>query len=296
MEEAKAYIESGILELYVLGQLNDQEQREVEAMAAKHPEVKQEIEAIEIAMEQYAVAQAIEPSKGLDLKIFEKIDLQQNQQSITDIPVNQNAELPIQKPQERTEAQIVPLNTGTDSKIRTLRVALAACIALLIVSVIALFSAHNELGDARNQIASLSADKQQFTSTVNFMKQNNSDLQKIIAMGNDPDWKTVKLAGTPMDPAAKMTVYWHVSGKHVMMDNSKMDLPVNDKDHQYQLWALVNGKPVDLGVFDVKPDTSSILVNMKEIASAQTFAVTLEKRGGSPSPTMNQMIVAGNVI
>ncbi|WP_316793462.1 anti-sigma factor [Pedobacter frigoris] len=293
MEEAKAYIESGILELYVLGQLNDQEQREVEAMAAKYPEVKQEIEAIEIAMEQYALAQAIEPSKGLDLKIFEKID---NQQSILNIPVNQEAEVPVQKQQVRTEAHIVPLNAGHESKIRTLRVALAACIALLIVSVIALFSAHNELGDARNQIASLSADKQQFTSTVNFMKQNNSDLQKIIDMGNDPDWKTVKLAGTPMDPEAKMTVYWHVSGRHVMMDNSKMDLPVNDKDHQYQLWALVNGKPVDLGVFDVKPDTSSILVNMKEISSAQTFAVTLEKRGGSPSPTMNQMIVAGNVI
>lgn len=80
-----------------------------------------------------------------------------------------------------------------------------------------------------------------------------------------------------------------------MLDNSKMQLPVNDKSHQYQLWALVNGKPVDLGVFDVKADTAGILVNMKEIANAQTFAVTIEKRGGSPSPTMDQMIVAGNV-
>ncbi len=98
-----------------------------------------------------------------------------------------------------------------------------------------------------------------------------------------------------MDPKANMIVYWHVSGKHVMIDNSKMDLPPNDKNHQYQLWALVNGKPVDLGVFDVKTDTSRLLINMKDISSAQTFAVTLEKRGGSASPTMNQMIVAGNV-
>lgn len=268
MEEVKAYIESGILELYVLGQLNDQEKREVEAMAAKYPEINQEISAIEIAMEQYALANAIEPSEGLGLKIMSQIT---------------------------TETRVVPLNIDYDSKIRTLRIALIACVALLVVSVIALFSARNELGDARNQITSLSAEQQQFSSRANYMKQNNTDLQKIIDMGNDPDWKTVKLAGTPMDPNAKMIVYWHISGKHVMMDNSKMNLPVNDKDHQYQLWALVDGKPVDLGVFDMKPDTTSILVNMKEIASAQTFAVTLEKRGGSSSPTMSQMIVAGNV-
>jgi anti-sigma-K factor RskA len=299
VEEAKAYIESGILELYVLGQLNDEEQRKVEAMAAKYPEVKREIGAIEIALEQYAVANAIQPSEGLDAKILEQLSTQQahRPEAANIPPIYQKTEPLIQKQfvPVTNEAQIVSLNSGYESKIRTLRIALVACIALLIVSVIALFSARNELGDARNQIASLNADKQQFTSRVNYMKQNNSDLQKIIDMGNDPDWKTVKLAGTPMDPNAKMTVYWHVRGKHVMMDNSKMNLPVNDKDHQYQLWALVNGKPVDLGVFDVKTDTSSILVNMKEIASAQTFAVTLEKRGGSTSPTMSQMIVAGNV-
>lgn len=301
MEEAKAYIESGILELYVLGQLNDQEQREVEAMAAKYPEVKQEIEAIEIAMEQYAMARSIEPSIGLDQQILQKITDQEGHKSVkmTTKPPPPSQELPDSVRQEQSReaiAPVIPLNSNYESKIRLLRVALAACIALLVVSVIALFSAHNELGDARDQIASLSADKQQFTSTVNYMRQNNADLQKIIDMSNDPDWKTVKLAGTPMDPNAKMTVYWHVSGRHVMMDNSKMELPVNDKDHQYQLWALVNGKPVDLGVFDVKPDTNAILVNMKDIASAQTFAVTLEKRGGSPTPTMDQMIVAGNVI
>lgn len=282
MEEESAYIESGILELYVLGQLNDQEEVEVQAMAAQYPAVKQEIEAIEIAMEKYAVARAVQPTAGLDQKILA---------DITEFK-------PIQEPitPDAEQARVIPLQPNYESKIRTLRLALVACIALLIVSVIALFSAHNELGDARNEIASLSMEKEQFTSTVNYIKQDNADLQKIVDMTNDPNWKTVKLAGTAMDPTAKMVVYWHVSGNHVMMDNSKLHLPVNDKNHQYQLWALVNGKPVDLGVFDIETAHSGILKNMKDIASAQTFAVTLEQRGGSPSPTMEQMIVAGNVI
>lgn len=285
MEEESAYIESGILELYVLGQLNDQEETEVQAMAAQYPAVKQEIEAIEVAMEKYAVARAVQPTAGLDQRILANLtDIQSVQEATTTTTAGTE------------QARVVPLQPNYESKIRTLRVALVACIALLIVSVIALFSAHNELGDARNEIASLSMEKEQFTSTVNYIKQENVDLQKIVEMANDPNWKTVKLAGTAMDPTAKMVVYWHVSGNHVMMDNSKLHLPANDKNHQYQLWALVNGKPVDLGVFDIETEHSGILKNMKDIASAQTFAVTLEQRGGSPSPTMEQMIVAGNVI
>jgi len=286
VEEGKAYIESGILELYVLGQLNAQEQAEVEAMALQYPEIKQEMAAIEIAMEQYALQYSVSPAEGLEEKILGQIGHATGSEPAI-----------VKEAQPAREAVVVPIgNTAAyDNKIKTLRLALVACVALLLVSVVALYSAHNELGSAKVQIAELTLDRQKFTSTVNFMKQTNEDLQKIADMNTDPNWKIVKLAGTTMDPNANMMVYWHVTGRHVMMDNSKMHLPVTDQEHQYQLWALVNGKPVDLGVFDVKNDKSKILVNMKEIASAQTFAVTLEKRGGSPSPTMDQMIVAGNV-
>ncbi|MET3115241.1 anti-sigma-K factor RskA [Pedobacter sp. CG_S7] len=277
MEEAKAYSESGILELYVLGQLNAQEQAEVEAMASKHLEIKQEIETIEIAMEQYALHHAIVPSQKLESSILEKIT-------------------PIEETAPVKDAVIIPLNNSTyEGKIRLLRIALVACVAMLVFSIFALFNAHDQLGNAKDQITSLSLDKEKFTSTVAYMKKANADLQKISAMVNDPDWKTVKLSGTKMDPNAHLIVYWHVTDKQVIIDNSKMRLPANDKSDQYQLWALVNGKPVDLGVFDVKPNTPEILVNMKEISAVQTFAVTLEKRGGSETPTMDQMIVAGNV-
>jgi anti-sigma-K factor RskA len=72
-----------------------------------------------------------------------------------------------------------------------------------------------------------------------------------------------------------------------------MKMPVNDKAHQYQLWALVGGKPVDLGVFDSGADTLTNIKEMKSLASADAFAVTLEPRGGSVNPTMDQMMVIG---
>lgn len=286
MEEVNAYIESGILELYVLGQLTVQEQQEVEEMAVRYPEVKQEIAAIELAMEQYALQNSIEPSAELKDQIMNR--LSDNETIVT-------ATAEIEQVIKPTPVVPIQQHNEYEAKIRILRFALAACVAMLVVSAIALYSAHNELGQAKTEILALNLDKQKFASTTSYLTEENTDLRKIADMADDPDWKVVKLAGTKMDPAAKMVVYWHTSGQHVMVDNSKMALPANDQSHQYQLWALVNGKPVDLGVFDVKSDTTQILLAMKEIAGAQAFAVTLEKRGGSVSPTMDQMIVMGGV-
>lgn len=281
MEESKAYIETGILELYVLGQLNALEQQEVEKMAAKYPEIKEEINAIEIAMEHYAVSHAIQPTAGLEKQIFEKISNTSEKST-----------------QDRSTGKIVPLHTDQSdsaSTIKALRFALVACIALLIISVLALYSAHTKLGIANQQIASLSTEKQKFAATVSYIQDENKDLQEIAAISSDPTWTPVKLAGTKISPKANMLVYWHRKGQHVMVDNTKMALPENDSRHQYQLWALVNGKPVDLGVFDAQVQPRKLLLAMKEVGNVQAFAVTLEKRGGSPTPTMEKLVAMGGV-
>ena len=71
---------------------------------------------------------------------------------------------------------------------------------------------------------------------------------------------------------------------------NKMPQPSQGK--QYQLWALVDGKPVDAGMVDANCTT---VCKMKNIPKAQAFAITLEKAGGSPSPTMEAMYVFGKV-
>ena len=278
MEEAKAYIETGILELYVLGQLNVTEQKEVEEMAANYPIIREEINAIEIAMEQYAVFHAIKPTSGLENKIFDKI-----------------APLSATKSKENSSATVPLYSDHSASTIRSLRFALVACIGLLILSFVALYAMNDKLVVANEQIVSLTNDKQKFASTVSYMKEANKDLQEIAAITGDPTWTVVQLGGTNIAPQAKMKVYWHKSGHHVMVDNTRMSLPENDSKHQYQLWAIVKGKPVDLGVFDAESQPAKLLLAMKEVGDAQAFAVTLEKRGGSAVPTMEKMVVQGAI-
>ena len=72
-------------------------------------------------------------------------------------------------------------------------------------------------------------------------------------------------------------------------------LPAPPAGKQYQLWALDKGKPVDAGVLAAVTAAGDSLQQMKDIASAQAFAMTIEPRGGSVNPTLSTMTVMGQI-
>ena len=74
MKDLKTYIESGILESYLLGLLSAAENEEVEAMIRIHPEIQSEIEVICATLEQYASAHAIEPDPAIKPFLMATID------------------------------------------------------------------------------------------------------------------------------------------------------------------------------------------------------------------------------
>lgn len=272
MEDIQAYIESGILELYVLGDVTPQEKAEVEAMAAKHPAIKAELEGIEKSMELYAKANEIEPDEALRDRI------------LNSLPVNtEDGKTSTQEKEKNTTAKVIPFGSPRQSNFY--KYAFVACLALLIVSTIALIGVFNKLKASQNLITSLTNQNQHIARTVHLMDGE-------LKIFQDPSFRIVKLSGTAKSPNSKLMVAFSPTKKKVMIDMAMANMPVNDKDHQYQLWALVGGKPVDLGVFDADT-TSKGMKEMKEIASADAFAVTLEKRGGSIAPTLDEMMVLG---
>jgi anti-sigma-K factor RskA len=103
--------------------------------------------------------------------------------------------------------------------------------------------------------------------------------------------QTVTMPGTKSFPSSLATVYWNKSSKQVFLLANNLPQPAAGK--QYQLWAIVDGKPVDMGVFDSNTGTADLLQKMKSVDNAEMFAITLENKGGSPVPTMDQMYVAG---
>jgi anti-sigma-K factor RskA len=284
VENLKAYIESGVLELYVLGDLSPEETLRVEELASQHQEIRDELAAIEYAMEEFAIQNAVQPPADVETKLFQKLGIYLEEET------NSVAELPLQ-----AEPKIVRLD-NSDIKVRSLRYALVACVALLLISTAALFITYSKLTDAHDQIASLNLDKEKFAGVVSKLEFTNQGLNNIVEMNESKDWATIKMQGQAISPQSKMNVYWNKKDKSVLINYLAMDLPKADAQHEYQLWALVNGKPVSLGVFGKTDSTSrEALLKMQTIKEAQAFAVTLEPMGGSVNPTMEKLTVMGGV-
>jgi len=273
VEDLKAYIESGILELYVLGDVTPEEKLQVEEMALKHPAIKAELDEIERSMEMYAENNAVEPPEHLRSRVLNSLLTNFGDDSTFKDKVTE------------TTSTVVPLPSRSNYS-SFYQYAFAACLALLLASTVALVTLYNKLQRSNTQLAVLQADKQQFANRVNLMDEQ-------LQVFRDASFKFLKLQATPKAPAgASITIAWSPVKKKVMIDLGTMKMPKNDKEHQYQLWALVGNKPVDLGVFDASSD-STAMKQMKSIASADAFAVTLEPRGGSINPTMDEMMVIG---
>ncbi len=123
------------------------------------------------------------------------------------------------------------------------------------------------------------------------LKQSEKVKQEYIQFLASNQTEKIVLAGVPEKPNAKALVFWNKENKHVML--SEVSLPETPKNMQYQLWAIVDGKPVDAGMLDL--DAEGKLLEMKTIESSQAFAITLEPMGGSASPHLEDLCVIGNV-
>lgn len=69
----KSYIESGIIERYVLNDLPVNEKRGVERMLHTYPELREELNAIELALQSYATSQKITPPHYLQEQVIKSL-------------------------------------------------------------------------------------------------------------------------------------------------------------------------------------------------------------------------------
>lgn len=244
---------------------------EVEINVQKYPEIRFELIQIENALLSYAKSNAIEPAEALRNKVLSALEI---------------------KDSETPKIQAI----GSVIKPSPFyKYAFAASLALLFISAVLLINLNNKLKDSYTQIAVLQTGNQKYSNQVNYIDEELRDTRNALHFyQNQASYKLITLKGSAKAPAASMLVAFNPEKEEVMIDLSSLKMPSNDKEHQYQLWAIVDGKPVDLGVFD-SSNKDSGMKKMNSVANAQAFAVTLEPRGGSEDPTMEQMMAIGNI-
>ncbi|QHS62710.1 anti-sigma factor [Chitinophaga agri] len=273
--DASRFISSGLIEAYVIGVATSNEVEELERGMAQFPEVKAAVDDCQLDMEQYITLQAKTPPASVRENILNIIAEEET--------ARENGTYV----EETTFSFDPPEKKLVSSAWRWLA---AAIFVLLIGSAAMNYIFFGQINDYKGRYEALVASQNTLASESNIYRARMEQMEKSINIFKDPAIKTVKMPGTKPFPTAMATVFWNQQSKEVFLMANNLPQPAADK--QYQLWAIVGGKPVDMGVIDTN-DTSELLHKMKSIDNAEVFAITLENRGGSAEPTLDQMYVAG---
>lgn len=258
--DVKEYIAtSDIIERYVLGLASEAEKAEFEQLCAQNPELVAARRDFEERLENYALKHAVPPPAMVKVKILEAISL--NPPNTIKMENSKNA------------------SKGSSAGLRFLA---AAAVILLIVMAWLYYQTMQKNKDLVNTNGQL---KEKLDTTQNILNRIVEE-QKVVS---DPNTTVVNMVGTQVDHKSSANIYWDSTSSNVFLIVKNM--PKLPNDQQYQLWALIDGKPKDLGVFDATDD--KVILKMKNTQKAQAFAITIEQKGGSPSPTLKQMQAMG---
>ncbi len=282
------YISSGIIESYVLDQLNEQERNDVQKLAAQHPEIRVAIEETEETFSALGEKGSITPPKLVKSKLFADLglDLEKSEQEVEPSLVKENTIQ--QAPNISEDTRQIPQRK---SAVLYPFFSAAASIVAIIGIVLAVYYRGQWL-NTQNRLSEIITQNETLAQQYNIVKNQSDQYANNLNILRQPGIENVAMEGLEIAPGAQAMVHWNKKTNEVFLNAKKM--PSNEQNSQYQLWAIVDGAPVDMGVFDVGGDMTSLL-KMKNIENASAFAVTLEPRGGSENPTMEKMFVIGQI-
>ncbi len=263
--EAKDIISSGILELHATGLCSQLESEQVYAWAAAFPEVRAELDAIERTMESYAMLHAVEPAKQVRDSVLREAQ----------------AKIGNDRKTFTESTKVVGIAPFW-------KYAAAASIILLLGSAILNYVYYNKYEQAQ---ASYQQSQQELLAVNDRLSNLDEDMSVVRNKYSQP----VSLEGLPAAPDAAAKVFWMKNTGEVYIDPS--NLPDAPAGKQYQLWGIVDGKPVDGGMIITTDKANKYEIQkMKSFGNVkvQAFAVTLETAGGNPTPK-GEMYVLGEM-
>ncbi|MDQ2753640.1 MAG: anti-sigma factor [Bacteroidota bacterium] len=255
--------------------LSEEDNIKVARLSEIFPEIKKEIDDIEQSLLQISnEANAMDaPLQEIKKNLFE---------TLRSLPTGENGEEitnnRMSVVDEQKEAKIIPMQQ------RPKRVLTTLLLAASVIGLIACAAVISHLSSANKHYHEV-ADN--MSSKANLLQQNTLTLQQNLNLYQDTNYQKINLTHVPGKPEALVQLFWNKNTHRVYA--ADISLPNAPAGKQYQLWAIVDGKPVNAGMMNTKKTPQQ----MFDFAKADAFAITLEKVGGSPAPTMTELYVLG---
>ena len=243
-----------------MGELHGSELANVEANLEKYPALRLELARIEEDIELIMFKGAVQPPIAVRAKLMESV-----------------AE------KGKVVQMVAPVATNG------WKYATAASIVIAAGALLTAYDFYARWKKSELALNELAAQNRQIAQDYNRVNLRLDQMETYLTVADNPAFTKVVMKGTANAPQALASVYWNEQTKEVFL--SVQNLRALAKEKQYQLWAIVDGKPIDAGVFDASPTG---LLKMKAVPPGATaFAVTIEPMGGKASPTLETMQVAG---
>jgi len=255
------FLKTGLLEQYVLGLTDEEESETVEAYADAYPEIKQEIQTMRSALDQYAQQYAVMPPKELKKRVMKSIDGEAKQDGTS--------------------------KSGSSSSFSRL----FSGVAIVLLGVLGVLAASFYKGKtaAQEQYHALEAEFQRFKENCESEKARLQQTQQIYAFINAPETLAVPLAGTVREPEARAVAYYNSSLQEAYISTSSLPAPPDGKT--YQLWADVEGEMINMGVLEQQTE----LQRVQYVDHAESLNITVEPEGGSKEPTVELLLANGPI-
>ena len=263
--DVQEYIASGILELYVAGQLSEEENLEVHGHALEHPEIMKEIEEIESAI--LALGKTVSPGLPHNFEIIREM-------------------IGIQR-----ETKVVELK-GNDIN-WSWYMGWAASV-LLAIGLFWLYTQNQEL---KSEIQVVENEKRSLEQQITDANTSLYDTQELLNTIRDKNITVVPMGGQEVSPTSYAKAYWNRSEQKVLID--AQGLPEPPDGFVYQVWSLKLSPltPTSVGLLeDFTTDENKVFaLNNPNDNGSEAFGITLEPAGGSESPTLEQLYTLGAV-
>jgi anti-sigma-K factor RskA len=259
--DIKAYIESGILELYVAGQLSEKENQEVYELMQQYPEILQEVLEIEAAV--VKLTAAVSPH-AIDFDSF-KGKLDEKDVKVVDL-----------KPKKPNWISY----TGWAASI------------LLVGGLLWTLNNNNQLEE---QLKTAELEKQYLEIQIEDARIDLAATKNLLDAIRDKDILAVPLGGQGDYAATYAKVYWNKSDNTIYLDAE--GLPDAPEGKVWQVWSLTLNPltPTSLGTIDDFNTDDNKIFTIANTNNSQAFGITLEPAGGSETPTMEQLYTLGVV-
>ena len=238
------FLESGLLDKYVIGDTTAQETSKVETYLDKYPELQEEYEILQEQLEISARANAVKaPINTLD-------DILTTIHDTTVIEMNTKPRIPYW-------------------------FSIAASFAALVFAGTSyiFYNKSNDLKEENNTIAEEIFDlRDDIDNNNNKLDNVMSELKKL----NDPETYKYILRGNERAKELKTVAYINPINKSSLID--VVSLPELSDEQYYKMWAQVNDKMIDLGILN---PTYGNLKSVPYIEDALSLSITIENKNGT---------------